>query len=310
MTSKTILYRTKSDIRILSALLEKEPDLLTIKELAEKVGSSIPRTRVNVKKLIKEGFVIEIQHPKQFFYKINLENFLIIEFAKVYYMEKFISINEKLKDLPSFIGIYYPYFLQDVLLVPILFGSCISEKEFGDIDIALILNYVTPDIKSKIISKTVMLEQKINHKISIEVYDKKTFEGMLITGNNIAFNMIKSGVPLFCLYSKTDFIDEFVKLKMRRQFCERYKEIMKIIMDIETAEENKDFSVLRRGVTEFFYYVLGTKNVIPANDYEARKMFGSSFPKTYKKIQSYLSKKNFKGILYIISNYSFNWVLK
>lgn len=312
MSSKSVFLRPKNEIKILQLLLKE--NMLTTKEIAQKLGSSKQRINTNLRNLMKDGLVLRLRTlPRRYTYKINLiDNPVLLKFAEAFFFEKFIRLNKKLNSIPLKIGFFYSYELREKLKLAIIFGSCTREEEFNDVDLAVILDRKTEELERKVASSIYSLQTMTDYKFSVEAYGYNEFKRNLEENDELALN-IMNGVPLFSsLFSKKkefgNEFTEFVKFKFLKQFQDRYGKIVKAFVLLKEAEKKMDSEKVKDAITNFIYYILGKEGTLPSNDHEAMRIFKKRHTELYNKFpfekeEKDLTKKDAKKFKELLMNY-------
>ncbi|MBI4181661.1 MAG: winged helix-turn-helix transcriptional regulator [Candidatus Aenigmarchaeota archaeon] len=310
MESRLILNRTKTDIRILSALLKGER--MTAREIAEDLKTSVPRVRSNLQGLIKDNLVIAFRkHPKQHFYQANMVNILVLKFAELHYAEQSIKgVPKALVNPISFLKTRLSLALGSELLLIVLFGSSVRRLDFNDVDICVVLDRIDDNALSTVKKVLDALQERYRQfRFSIQPFSEREMKERVRNNDPLVRNIL-NGIPIRLgpgmdrrIEDLVSFPQKFVEMRMVHYFEQVWGPILKAISMLVKCQEAHDEDMFSRAKKELLFGIVLAKGNLPEDAKEAHDVLKREWPRLERDLEEAFSEKNVVEIISTLSRH-------
>lgn len=284
------LLRKKLDARLIRALI-LEREALSVTDASKRAGSSKIRASIALRGLMERGIVKREIVGRTHRYSFN---YCCAEARGLFGLvlaEREHELSARLN--AGFVSGFLKSILKENLTGVIFFGSCISRKDFKDIDVFLLFRG-KPEEQEKV--GRIFDELGVvlpGSKFSFMLGTETEVEEDYISGKDAFYsNLIDNGLPFGC--------DEFfINLRFRKRTmtmmaaAESTRERFILgVRELISCRKNEDDPLflerhMEKGIFDVAYAVLNCLGHNPVDDYEAielmKKIFGTKVPAEVKK---------------------------
>ncbi len=279
------LLRKRLDSRLVRALI-LEREALSVTEASRGAGTSKIRASVALRGLMERGIVKREIVGRTHLYSFN---YCCAEARGLFGLvlaEREHELSARLN--AGFVSGFLKSILGENLTGVIFFGSCISRKDFKDIDVFLLFRG-KPEEQEKV--GRIFDELGVvlpGRKFSFMLGTEKEVEDDYVSGKDAFYaNLIDNGLPFGC----EEF---FINLRFRKHMTSAESTRERFILGVReliSCRKNEDDPIflerhMEKGVFDVTYAVLNCLGHHPMDDYEAielmEKIFGTKVPAEVK----------------------------
>lgn len=251
------IIRKELNYRILEHLLYSEQN---VTKIAKEINSTKARVSIALNELQKKNLVIKKIFGKSHVYTLNKLSHEFKNIARIIIENDLEKLNYKLDNLPKIADAYLKSILKESYLTAIFFGSVISEKEYRDIDVYVILH--DKYNKASELSRRLLM---LNAKLSVIFGTiKELREG--IQNKDSLFENILNGLP-------SSSIEQFIELKYNQDRLKRKDIEERFMLAVRELHLGLSEKNIERAVFDLAYAALNSLNQEPKNDSEAVELF-------------------------------------
>lgn len=251
---ETILERLSRELnyRILEYLLDKEDNVTNI---ANAINSTKARVSIALNELEDRKLVAKRVFGRSHVYKLNKLSYGFREIVGIIIQQKAEKLNHKLENLPKIVDSYLRSILKKNYLLAIFFGSVISENEYKDIDVYIVLKKRYD--KAAELKKRLML---LNNKVA-PIFGTIDELNAGTKNKDSLYANILNGLP-------SSDISKFIELKYNEELLKRNDIQERYALALRELHLELSAESIERAMFDASYAALNCLGKEPKNDNE------------------------------------------